>query len=142
MLKHHKTTNRIRAFYQPPSGGCVLKRRRITICLFCVSCQPPSGGCVLKQPHQHELRHALAPAAFRRLCVETNLPKLMKECLTQPPSGGCVLKLDRMSMGEHSGFQPPSGGCVLKRPAMRAIKSVFIQPPSGGCVLKLRIAKK
>ena len=41
-----------------------------------------------------EYQELSAPAAFRRLCVETSkrinrlLPKLL-----QPPSGGCVLKL-------------------------------------------------
>ena len=34
-----------------------------------------------------------APAAFRRLCVETICEKLQDKGSTQPPSGGCVLKL-------------------------------------------------
>ena len=33
--------------------------------------QPPSGGCVLKRRVAQNLIHASAPAAFRRLCVET-----------------------------------------------------------------------
>ena len=32
------------------------------------------------------------PAAFGRLCVETNLESRFIENKTQPPSGGCVLK--------------------------------------------------
>ena len=34
----------------------------------------------------------LRPAAFRRLCVET---LLLPYCFLQPPSGGCVLKRGR-----------------------------------------------
>ena len=34
-----------------------------------------------------------APAAFRRLCVETDLKLRRFWTLAQPPSGGCVLKL-------------------------------------------------
>ena len=33
------------------------------------------------------------PAAFRRLCVETQHGQLGLRRLPQPPSGGCVLKL-------------------------------------------------
>ena len=33
--------------------------------------QPPSGGCVLKQAVSALLVQALVPAAFGRLCVET-----------------------------------------------------------------------
>ena len=99
---------------QPPSGGCVLKllvsRLNLRVCL-----QPPSGGCVLKRQH---LRHAasnhtqppsggcvLKPkrgfflgliagvtAAFRRLCVETEVINQALTDFLQPPSGGCVLK--------------------------------------------------
>ena len=32
------------------------------------------------------------PAAFRRLCVETNYIALKSYLVGQPPSGGCVLK--------------------------------------------------
>ena len=33
--------------FQPPSGGCVLKRLRAVYCFVRLP-QPPSGGCVLK----------------------------------------------------------------------------------------------
>ena len=91
-----ETLDNCRAFpveaYQPPSGGCVLKLLAVNHNTIGVS-QPPSGGCVLKQPHNRAspqlprqppsggcvLKHkknlkkksGLAPAAFRRLCVET-----------------------------------------------------------------------
>ena len=32
------------------------------------------------------------PAAFGRLCVETEMQKSMEKAFDQPPSGGCVLK--------------------------------------------------
>ena len=100
------------------------------------------------------------PAAFRRLCVETNvLPALIHPRLTQPPSGGCVLKpmshehfvstirpaafrrlcvetlLSSHPRGRDS-TQPPSGGCVLKQGIGFEKQYSFHQPPSGGCVLK------
>ena len=55
---------------QPPSGGCVLKlllnRLDLRVCF-----QPPSGGCVLKHPTGSTSQNYPYPAAFRRLCVET-----------------------------------------------------------------------
>ena len=55
--------------------------------------QPPSGGCVLKQPQPFRTACIAEPAAFRRLCVETNPPAIfLKPVRAQPPSGGCVLK--------------------------------------------------
>ena len=37
-------------FYQPPSGGCVLKPLKWPY-MSTVYAQPPSGGCVLKQSY-------------------------------------------------------------------------------------------
>ena len=57
-----------------------------------------------------------APAAFRRLCVETkNMTLKPPVRIAQPPSGGCVLKLTILAVGRPLLGQPPSGGCVLKR---------------------------
>ena len=55
------------------------------------------------------------PAAFRRLCVETGLRGTGKNHLAQPPSGGCVLKHVGIENIANMKAQPPSGGCVLKR---------------------------
>ena len=58
------------------------------------SSQPPSGGCVLKQNGAANIYTGPLPAAFRRLCVETNTRYSYSEKnYSQPPSGGCVLKL-------------------------------------------------
>ena len=58
------------ALNQPPSGGCVLKRHQHAHRL-CGGTQPPSGGCVLKQIVKGNGNVQAGPAAFRRLCVET-----------------------------------------------------------------------
>ena len=55
---------------QPPSGGCVLKLRMVRGFVI-MAAQPPSGGCVLKQDNTEISETKDAPAAFRRLCVET-----------------------------------------------------------------------
>ena len=57
---------------QPPSGGCVLKPYSILVNPDHVV-QPPSGGCVLKLVRWVVCVAVQAPAAFRRLCVETKL---------------------------------------------------------------------
>ena len=57
--------------YQPPSGGCVLKLP-LAIRIYAARYQPPSGGCVLKLVIFGNTLPAGAPAAFRRLCVETS----------------------------------------------------------------------
>ena len=56
-----------------------------------------------------------APAAFRRLCVETQTRAQADAFIAaQPPSGGCVLKQDIGLISTIGESQPPSGGCVLK----------------------------
>ena len=101
-----------------------------------------------------------APAAFRRLCVETALWAKLEALDGQPPSGGCVLKqqsqhqvrrpllpaafrrlcvetsTDTATKGKGND-QPPSGGCVLKLAHLLDVFFKHFQPPSGGCVLKL-----
>ena len=77
--------------------------------------QPPSGGCVLKRALDKLKYGGLAPAAFRRLCVETVMVLLSQlKHSSQPPSGGCVLKQRVILEGLIGNIQPPSGGCVLK----------------------------
>ena len=66
----------------------------------------------LTRPSTH--RAAIPPAAFRRLCVETILPRRPQGGEFQPPSGGCVLKLQMICSRYSDHNQPPSGGCVLK----------------------------
>jgi len=77
-----------------------------------------------------------APAAFRRLCVETLYKANGKSARFQPPSGGCVLKQAWTEFYKLSCLQPPSGGCVLKLPKLILRLHGGFQPPSGGCVLK------
>ena len=76
------------------------------------------------------------PAAFRRLCVETNTLQIASDPDYQPPSGGCVLKLLLVVSVLKIFCQPPSGGCVLKLPFSERDARYGAQPPSGGCVLK------
>ena len=57
---------------QPPSGGCVLKPSGTRIPAN-GSGQPPSGGCVLKQSVWVVFEGSVVPAAFGRLCVETDI---------------------------------------------------------------------
>ena len=45
--------------------------------------QPPSGGCVLKRPKIGIAIAAFTPAAFRRLCVETQ-PALSRTLMASP----------------------------------------------------------
>ena len=77
------------------------------------------------------------PAAFRRLCVETGNKKISMGDKDVPAAfrrlcvetGNCVSNTKR-------GSQPPSGGCVLKHPSRTLYQRNTLQPPSGGCVLK------
>ena len=125
--------------YQPPSGGCVLKRgydpqREQN------SCQPPSGGCVLKQTVKYCDTRTRIPAAFRRLCVETSAFQQSAE-LMQPAAFRrlCVETTSFLANTLATVAQPPSGGCVLKPARRLPLHHAAHQPPSGGCVLKLVI---
>ena len=136
MLKHILTNTSHALRSQPPSGGCVLKRLLI-FCSKCLGYQPPSGGCVLKPLKRTSFASGVAqppsggcvlkpafpkfsvffgqPAAFRRLCVETQIFEKRGEWrFNQPPSGGCVLKQFIVNLHTLNASQPPSGGCVLK----------------------------
>ena len=77
--------------YQPPSGGCVLKRtssRRLTLSQN----QPPSGGCVLKL-HRRPSRPYSRPSRLQAaVCLNKGIFKPLNRLAHQPPSGGCVLK--------------------------------------------------
>ena len=79
VLKPAYTFNRAADFSQPPSGGCVLKPIKV-ITLIKSQFQPPSGGCVLKLDAGIRCYIRKVPAAFRRLCVETD-PSLLPEYL-------------------------------------------------------------
>ena len=75
------------------------------------SCEPSEIGAA-KPDGARLLREA--PAAFRRLCVETATAVKSAEAGRQPPSGGCVLKPCVHITAILAVIQPPSGGCVLK----------------------------
>ena len=77
---------------QPPSGGCVLKRRAIGGLRHLYRRQPPSGGCVLKPTRACRSLPRRRAATFGWLCVETVSASARYEHPRQPPSGGCVLK--------------------------------------------------
>ena len=81
------------------------------------SCEPSEIGAA-KPDGARLLREA--PAAFRRLCVETLHLKPDQLGLSQPPSGGCVLKQIANAVIDEYLSQPPSGGCVLKRSVLGA----------------------
>ena len=77
------------------------------------------------------------PAAFRRLCVETGKP-FRPEITTVPAAFRrlCV-ETPRLETTEQAAcIQPPSGGCVLKQSRFFPAAFFCSQPPSGGCVLK------
>ena len=78
-----------------------------------------------------------APAAFRRLCVETSTSSFSHRVPIQPPLGGCVLKLCQKIQAGFVQCQPPLGGCVLKLLCGCGQRHGHDQPPLGGCVLKL-----
>ena len=100
---------------QPPSGGCVLKHKFMIFIRIKLS-QPPSGGCVLKPSDILDKKHHPCPAAFGRLCVETDVPRGCV-CVAVPAAFGrlCVETRKCANGSARAKSQPPSGGCVLKR---------------------------
>ena len=102
----------------------------------CRPSQPPLGGCVLKLTGYIEQAQPVAPAAFRRLCVETTTTGKNWRPRFQPPLGGCVLKPSYWIRRGYTKTQPPLGGCVLKPTITIRRTKTRGQPPLGGCVLK------
>ena len=78
--------------------------------------QPPSGGCVLKPRVGETENFVMFPAAFGRLCVETNWSVVAVPLRWQPAAFGrlCV-ETSRVIPQAYAKPQPPSGGCVLKQ---------------------------
>ena len=70
----------------------MLKPNEIRYSIIVFYFQPPSGGCVLKLERDENVADGAPPAAFGRLCVETRMKLLLPSARHQPPSGGCVLK--------------------------------------------------
>ena len=122
--------------------------------------QPPSGGCVLKQPMNTWSNLPMAAATFGWLCVETaNNARYRSVCYAATFGWLCVETDEDIERILYVSGQPPSGGCVLKPRWIRwcnycwwaatfgwlcvetkSSKLTFgddWQPPSGGCVLKL-----
>ena len=118
----------------------MLKHLLRVLLYLCLN-QPPSGGCVLKLPMTGGSPAVGSPAAFGRLCVETEYGNSIIRMVSQPPSGGCVLK---RSVGHYQYkwlTQPPSGGCVLK-PFGGAACFFRLSPAAFGrlCVETIKIA--
>ena len=90
-------------------------------------CQPPLGGCVLKPLMLMRVIPRVLPAAFRRLCVETEKMPRAKRRWRQPPLGGCVLKRGNRQTDVRRIRQPPLGGCVLK-PDVQPVQAVPVAP--------------
>ena len=99
---------------QPPSGGCVLKPMR-NIWTGYTEGQPPSGGCVLKLVCLKPVCCISKPAAFRRLCVETQIVGLSRPCHAPAAFRRLCVETGHISCQSLGRIQPPSGGCVLKR---------------------------
>ena len=116
---------------QPPSGGCVLKRHH-TLERFqtALNGQPPSGGCVLKRHQAANTIFSYPPAAFRRLCVETNR-SCSANTVSRPAAFRRLCVETMLLIAKYEGFiQPPSGGCVLKptlnkKPLSKCLPAAF-----------------
>ena len=84
-----------------------------------------------------------SPAAFRRLCVETHNEE---EALVKAEPAAfrrlCVETIRLKQRGRLKTDQPPLGGCVLKLSSSILLDTSTSQPPLGGCVLKQRLLKK
>ena len=92
MLKRvHRPAELNPIWWQPPSGGCVLKHLsryvKRTVCYAAAF-----GRLCVETIVRHSVMYSYHAAAFGRLCVETHTPVEAKETGRQPPSGGCVLK--------------------------------------------------
>ncbi len=92
----------------------MLKRCFLARCINIYVSQPPLGGCVLKHLSAENWDWQQKPAAFRRLCVETAVPRLAP-CRRGPAAFRrlCV-ETRQCSQLRQQRNQPPLGGCVLK----------------------------
>ena len=99
--------------------------------------QPPSGGCVLKRHLVQRPLIDIGPAAFGRLCVETTASLLLIAAYGGPAAFGrlCVETTARIMPGSNSGPAAFGRLCVETLTGVKYFVDIA-QPPSGGCVLK------
>ena len=100
--------------------------------------QPPSGGCVLKLARRDGYRRQPHPAAFRRLCVETDVFIIIDR--RSSPAAFRRLCVETISVIKSAVKRSPAAFrrlCVETTERRANQLLVRIQPPSGGCVLKL-----
>ena len=76
------------------------------------------------------------PAAFRRLCVETERISTPDKLRNPAAFRRLCVETSRTCLPKNSSAQPPLGGCVLKPFGCFANPAIITQPPLGGCVLK------
>ena len=114
MLKHTNAAAAKTATGQPPSGGCVLKQAETE--WYDQSKMPAAFGrlCVETQS-KCKSRLKPEPAAFGRLCVETSQDGLRAHALTPAAFGRLCVETTPQSTPSPTSTQPPSGGCVLKQ---------------------------
>ena len=93
MLKLEDWADSLKAYWQPPSGGCVLKPVALEVMSTHLDAAAFGRLCV-ETSRVRGVDIAVIAAAFGRLCVETHYVRIIFSLNgLQPPSGGCVLKL-------------------------------------------------
>ena len=79
-------------------------------------------------------RHTQAPAAFRRLCVETYRAVALMYAYRPAAFRRLCVETAYPYVSEILSYQPPLGGCVLKRLDSRHFEQICDQQPSGRCI--------
>ena len=99
--------------------------------------QPPSGGCVLKQRMAVKSSQNVGPAAFGRLCVETQFRSKAKPQAAPAAFGRLCVETGSCWFRRFACFPAAFGRlCVETYLFAGDINIKGNQPPSGGCVLK------
>ena len=76
--------------------------------------QPPSGGCVLKRRRNATSASGTGAATFGWLCVETDALFVLKNGIKAATFGWLCVETTMAIGNIINDKQPPSGGCVLK----------------------------
>ena len=137
MLKQIPSGSKIPSAYQPPSGGCVLKRREAECADNKLAPAAFRRLCVETRSRRRR-DFAVVPAAFRRLCVET--ARHHNSALKTAPAAFRRLCVETQNTSTKKSPNPPAAFrrlCVETMVESVVVDDEIYQPPSGGCVLKL-----
>ena len=120
---------------QPPSGGCVLKLVHRQCC-HPLSLPAAFGRLCVETNFRCTKAHAVYPAAFRRLCVETHQSSRGQRIHEPAAFRRLCVETGKRTKPDFNYYPAAFRRLCVETSSYLNCLPHSCQPPSGGCVLK------